>query len=174
MINLLAWWWACMHDYCGFAIVIKEISWWPDHNNTRIWDDFIWEIQWYDFTWVSLKSYELDLWFSDDLIEISHCYSLFILWIKWLLFGLTAYTMGPQLEWAQWWWNDFVGCYDPMRQIATIDPTNDAQGWGFNLIWIRTNTNRWLLILYDDLSIASLYKIERTISHSTISLYMSW
>jgi hypothetical protein len=134
---------------------------------------FIWEIQWYDFIWISLKSYELDLLFSDDLIEISRCYSLFILWIQWLLFGLTGYTMWPQLEWAQWWWNDFGGCYDPVRQIAAIDPANDAQGSGLNLIWIRIDTNQRLLILYDELSIASLCKTERTISHSTISLFMS-
>jgi hypothetical protein len=112
----------------------------------------IWEIQWYDFIWISLKSYELDLWFSDDLIELSRCYSLFISWIKWLLFGVTGYTMVPQLECAQWWWNDFGGYYDPVRHIAVIDPANDAKGWGFNFIRIRTDTNRRLLILCDDFS----------------------
>jgi hypothetical protein len=34
----------------------------------------------------------------------------------------------------------FGGYYDPMRHIAVIDPANDAKGWGFNLIWIRTDT----------------------------------
>jgi hypothetical protein len=67
-----------------------------------------------------LKNYELDLWFSDDLIEISRCYSLFILCIQWLLSGVTGYTMGPQ-------WNDFGGCYDPVRHIVAIDHANDAK-----------------------------------------------
>jgi hypothetical protein len=146
MVCWWAWWWACMHVYCGFAVVIKEISW-----EGLMPYNFL--VQWYDFIWISLKSYELDLWCSVDLIEISRCYSLFILWIQWLLFGVTGYTMGPQLECAQWWWNDFGGCYWSYQTYCCYRLPNHVHTWskvGIALVWCKVmKSNLWEGLLLD-------------------------